>query len=54
MEAEFISIIAQLVIKYGIPGAIAIINNWNDDNEITMAKLIKLKENIKSPESFFE
>ena len=53
MEAEFVLIIAQLVIKYGIPGAIKIITTWNDDSEITMEKLTKLKENIKSPESFF-
>ena len=54
MQLAFIMAIIELVIKYGIPGAAAIIAAWKTDKtEVTQADIDFLRS-MKPPEDFFK
>lgn len=46
--------IVNLAAKYGTPLVLDIINNWNDEEEITPAKIAELKASIKPASELFE
>lgn len=52
MEAQIIMSITQLIIKYGIPGALKILKAWDVDNP-TIEDIEALPD-LKPPDSYFE
>jgi hypothetical protein len=50
---EFVIIIGELVIKYGIPAVIKLIKLWQVDNP-TLEDIRALKTLIKPPEEYFD
>jgi hypothetical protein len=54
MQLPFIMTIIELVIKYGIPGVVAIMAAWKiDKEEVTQADIAFLRS-MKPPEDFFK
>ena len=54
-ELQFIAVIVEILIKYGIPGVIKIIADWKSVGEtITLADVQELKNKIKRPEDYFK
>ena len=53
MELALIRAIVELAIKYGIPGAIAIIRAWETEGDPTAEDIADLRE-MTLPEDFFE
>ena len=54
MDLSFVLALAELVIKYGIPGALAIVQAWQTDKtEITQADIDNLRS-MKPPTGFFK
>lgn len=53
MGLSFVLAIVELVVKYGVPGAVAVVNAWQTDKEPTAADIEALRQ-MKPPESFFE
>jgi len=51
MEAKFIMSIADLVVKYGITGAVEVIKNWNVE-EPTLEDIEALPD-LKPPSTYF-
>ena len=52
MEALFLITIGNLVVKYGIPGALKIIKAWNVENPTI--EDIKALPDLKPPEDYFK
>jgi len=49
----FVSIMIDLILKYGLPGALAIIDEWKEENP-TLDDFEKLRDKVKRPEEYFE
>ena len=54
MGLSFILAITELVIKYGIPGAAAIVAAWKTDKEEVTQADIDFLRSMKPPEEFFK
>ena len=51
----FISTMLGLIVKYGIPGAIRIINEWaGDKDEITVEDIRELRDKMKHPDDYYD
>lgn len=49
----FISGIFELVLKYGVPGALEIVRAWDVENP-TLEDIEALKKKVPRPETYFE
>ena len=52
MNMVFIISIVELVLKYGIPAAMNVINDWGKQNP-TILDINELRERVKKPEEYF-
>lgn len=53
IELQFIMVITELVLKYGIPAVTGIISMWDVDDP-TIEDLEKLKEMVPPTETYFK
>lgn len=53
-KAEMILSMTELVIKYGIPTAVGIMNTWNSGKEPSLEEIKQLKYSLPDPETFFD
>lgn len=53
MEGTFLLAIAELILKYGAPTAIAMIKEW-DVEQPTLEDIKALKLKVPPPESYFD
>lgn len=54
MNLEFLLAVGELVLKYGIGAAIAILATWKLEGEPSLEDIEKLKEMVPKPETYFE
>ena len=50
---EFILSIVELVLKYGVPGVISIIQSLQDKTDLTLDEIIALRDRVPDPEIYF-
>ncbi len=50
----FIATVVQLISKYGLPMAINLIKTWQSDEIPTVDDIMKLRDRVPSPDSYFE
>ena len=48
------SLVLELILKYGLPAAMRIIDTWQSSTEPTAAEIAALRDRVPKPEAFFE